>query len=50
MTAASFNLTGDVNLNGSLVASGTVTDSGAVLATHTHSGVVAGGDNTGSPN
>jgi len=49
-TASSFNLTGDVNVTGDITASGVVTDSGAVLATHTHSGVLPGGGNTGPPN
>jgi hypothetical protein len=49
-TASSFNLTGDVNVTGDITATGVVTDSGAVLATHTHSGVLSGGGNTGSPN
>lgn len=48
--ADSFNLTGDLNVTGDITASGVVTDSGAVLATHTHSGVVTGGNNTGPPN
>ena len=49
-TASSFNLTGDLNVTGDITASGVVTDSGAVLATHTHSGVLPGGGNTGPPN
>lgn len=47
-TAAKFNLTGDVAVKGSITATGTITDSGATLASHTHPD--AQGGNTGPPN
>lgn len=47
-TAAKFNLTGDVAVKGSITATGTITDSGATLASHTHSDPQGG--NTGPPN
>lgn len=46
--ADAFNLTGDVNVTGSIVASGTITDRGATLATHTHPDPQGG--NTSPPN
>ena len=50
-TAPVFNLTGDVNITGNTVFTGSVTANGkAVDNTHTHSGVLAGGANTGVPN
>jgi hypothetical protein len=47
-TASKFNLTGDVAVKGSITATGTITDSGATLASHTHSDPQGG--NTGPPN
>jgi phage baseplate assembly protein gpV len=41
------NITADVNITGNLTVSGTVTDKKGSLTAHIHSGVMAGGSNTG---
>ena len=43
------DITGSVNIEGNLDASEDVTADGISLKTHLHSGVKAGGDNTGGP-
>lgn len=48
--APTINLDGDVAVSGAVVAQGNVTGQGTSLHTHTHSGVQAGGGNTGPPN
>lgn len=42
-------ITGNIQLNGSMVATGDVTASGTSLHTHKHSGVTTGGGDTGGP-
>lgn len=55
-TAAQWSHTGPVSINGDVGVTGTVTAStdviggGKSLKTHTHSGVLTGGGNTGAPN
>jgi len=44
------NMTGDLNVDGNIVAQGEVTGNGVNLSTHTHSGVREGDHNTGIPN
>lgn len=43
-------VTGPMTTQGSITATGEVTGNGVELSTHTHSGVVSGGSNTGQPN
>lgn len=43
-------MTGDVMVNGSLVATGDIAGNGISLSAHTHSGVTVGVGNTGVPN
>lgn len=43
-------IAGALTVGGTMVAAGNVTGAGKSLATHTHSGVQAGGSNTGTPN
>jgi GpV Apex motif/Phage protein Gp138 N-terminal domain len=49
ITSPSMVLNGPVTLNGSMTASGDVTASGISLKNHKHSGVTAGGSQTGTP-
>jgi phage baseplate assembly protein gpV len=46
-TASSFDLTGNLNVNGQITATGDVIGGGISLTGHTHSGVQSGGSNTG---
>ncbi|WP_336981886.1 MULTISPECIES: Gp138 family membrane-puncturing spike protein [unclassified Cedecea] len=48
-TAASIDLTGEVNIKGNVTVSGDVTASGISLTNHRHGGVQSGGANTGGP-
>ncbi|MBX9901258.1 MAG: phage baseplate assembly protein V [Burkholderiaceae bacterium] len=48
-SAAAWNHTGDVNVSGTVTASTDVVGGGKSLKTHKHSGVVAGGAQTGTP-
>lgn len=43
-------ISGALTVDSTVVATGNVTGAGKSLATHTHSGVQAGGSNTGTPN
>lgn len=49
VTAPTINLVGNVNITGNLNVSGTTIGNGINLNTHLHSGVQAGGSNTGLP-
>lgn len=50
VTAATIQLTGNVTVTGNLSVSGTMTNNGTNIGkTHQHSGVTAGGSNTGAP-
>lgn len=43
-------ITGNMTINGNVVTTGTITNNGkAIDSTHVHTGVVAGGNNTGTP-
>lgn len=43
-------ITGNIKHKGTLTNTGTVSSNGVTLATHTHTGVLVGSDNTGVPN
>jgi len=47
--AGNVAITGNVTVSGTITAQGDVTGNGTSLHTHTHSGVTAGGGNTGAP-
>lgn len=49
MQATAFNMTGDVNLTGTLTATGDVKAGSISLKTHKHGGVSPGGGTTGTP-
>ena len=49
LNAPTVAITGDLTVTGTVVAQGQVTGLGKNLSTHVHSGVTAGGSNTGAP-
>ena len=50
LNAPTVAISGALTVGSTVVAAGNVTGAGKSLATHTHSGVQAGGSNTGAPN
>jgi len=50
ITATTINMNGNVNITGNVATTGTLQNNGKnVGSTHSHSGVQAGGSNTGVP-
>ena len=49
LTAPQINITGTVQVDGTITSSGNVTGAGISLNSHRHTGVQAGGSNTGGP-